>query len=309
MPYKIGNLPSPKATQAEIADFLEVSCLLSEEGSFSIVKAALDNGIVEDEDAVDTPEIDEYDGYSDALSQIDERQNLIGDKYPFKGERLSLCDNVDCPKFYRTVYTFLLLATRWDMSSKRIVNGKDGALLFERLCNEILINYFGHSSKSMVFGTGAENGVKGFKEKVNEMLNEFSEKGYQFKMPEDVRNNQKDAGVDLVAFIPFKDSRKGHFVAFGQCKTGTCWRDKIGQMCPPAFCSLYLSPPLRFTPICIYMVSEACDKDWEVLAAKASGILFDRTRVMQFLPDKIEANLFNDIAIWTNGVVELMRKM
>ena len=48
MPYKIGNLPSPKATQAEIADFLEVSCLLSEEGSFSIVKAALDNGIVED---------------------------------------------------------------------------------------------------------------------------------------------------------------------------------------------------------------------------------------------------------------------
>jgi len=57
------------------------------------------------------------------------------------------------------------------------------------------------------------------------------------------------------------------------------------------------------------MVSEACDKDWEVLAAKASGILFDRTRVMQFLPDKIEANLFNDIAIWTNGVVELMREM
>ena len=77
MSYKIGNLPSPKATQAEIADFLEVSCLLSEEGSFSIVKAALDNGIVEDEDAVDTPEIDEYGGYSDALSQIDERQNLI----------------------------------------------------------------------------------------------------------------------------------------------------------------------------------------------------------------------------------------
>lgn len=106
------------------------------------------------------------------------------------------------------------------MSSKRIVNGKDGALLFERLCNEILINYFGHSSKSMVFGTGAENGVKGFKEKVNEMLNEFSEKGYQFKMPEDVRNNQKDAGVDLVAFIPFKDSRKGHFVALDNARRG-----------------------------------------------------------------------------------------
>ncbi len=30
---------------------------------------------------------------------------------------------------------------------------------------------------------------------------------------------------------------------------------------------------------------------------------------MQFLPDKIEANLFNDIAIWINGVVELMREM
>lgn len=305
MPYKLGQMPSDMAAQDEMADYLEVKCILSTDGGFSIVEAAEDNGFVEDEDPAMSPEIDEYGVYAEALSQIDERnRTLTARRYPFIGERNSISISEECSDYFRTIYTFLLFATRWKMGADRIVQGKDGTALFERLCNRVLINYFGSHAKGMIFGTGAESGDKGFESKVRAMLDRFTEKGYQFRRPDGDRNNQKDGNVDLVAFVPFNDNRKGHFVAFGQCKTGTHWRDKLGQLNPKTFCDLYLQPTLAFTPICVYMVSEACYDDWEQLSRKAQGILFDRTRIMQFVPDVdvMDENLYKDIAVWVNGV-------
>ena len=73
-------------------------------------------------------------------------------------------------------------------------------------------------------------------------------------------------------------------------------------MNPRSFCDLFLNPPLRFNPISIYMVSEAVDDDWEILSSKTSGLLFDRTRIVQFLPNKIDQNLYNNIKQWVEGV-------
>ena len=306
MSYKLGQLPSLLATQAEMADYLEVSCLLSLEKSFSIVEAVEDNGFVEDEDALDSPEIDEYYGYADALLQIDERARFANGRYPFIGEEKSVSLDLSCPEYFRKIYTFLLFATRWNMGSERIVNGKDGTLLFERLSNAVLTQYFGNHSKGMVFGTGIEADEKGFESKVKMMLNLFAEKGYQFRTPDASRRRQKDAKVDVIAFIPFNDNRKGQFVAFGQCKTGTSWRDKLGQLCPSNFCKLFIQPPLSFTPVCVYMVSEACENDWEELSVNSMGLLFDRTRIMQFLPPSLEDNLYRDISDWVEGVKEMI---
>ena len=295
------------ATQDEIADYLEGKCLLSADKSFSIVEAAEDNGFVEDEDAVESPEVDAYSSYADALLQIDERSRAItNNRYPFIGEQNSISLSDDCSEYFKTIYTFLLFATRWKMGADRIIQGKDGALIFERLCNSVLINYFGHHAQGMVFGTGAESDDDGFEAKVKGMLDRFAEKGYLFRRPDRDRNRQKDGKVDLVAFIPFNDSRKGHFVAFGQCKTGTHWREKLGQLNSRTFCDLYIQPSLAFIPVCIYMVSEACNDDWEQLARNSQGVLFDRTRIMQFIPDSIDENLYNDIAVWVNGVKELI---
>lgn len=304
MPYKLRQLPSEMATQAEIADYLEAECLLSQDKNFSIIEAAEDNGIVEDEDFIDSPEVDVYSGYAEALLQVDERTKAIPDRYPFIGELKSISLSSNCSDYFQLIYTFLLFATRWKMGADRIINGKDGTLLFERLCHKVLTNYLGQNAKGLVFGTGAEMDEKGFEAKVRAMLEMFAEKGYQFRSPDGNRNHQKDAKVDIVAFIPFNDSKKGHFIAFGQCKTGTSWRDQINQLDPNAFSKLYIQPPLVFTPICIYMISEAFDTDWEELTVKSGGVLFDRIRIMQFLPDSIDENLKNDIAVWVNGLKE-----
>ena len=301
MPYKLGSLPSEQATQAEIADYLEVQCLLSGDGFYSIVEAVEDSGLVEDEDSVDSSEVDVYNGYADALLQIDIRNQYNGDRYPFEGGKKNIALKEGVSEYYKTIYTFLLLATRWKMDADRIVGNIDGTLLFERLCKEVLLNYFGPKSKGLVFGTGSED-KGGFKLKVENMLHSFSEKGYFFRSPDGDRHHQKDGKIDLVAFIPFNDSRKGHFIAFGQCKTATTWRDKLGQLNPNNFCRLYIQPPLSFIPICIYMVCEACEDEWEELSVKSSGILFDRTRIMANLPDKMDPAIYNDIVTWVTGI-------
>lgn len=304
MSYKIGNLPSPQATLEEIADYIEIECLLSDEGTFSIVEAAQDSGFVEDEEEIHSIGTDSYNEFAEALQQIDSRSAFsTSEKYPFVAETKTVSFNESCSEYYRTLYSFLLFATRRKMGADRIVNQKDGTLLFERLCEEVLAHYFGPHAKTMVFGTGATE-HESFEDKVKKLLQELKEKGYQFCYPDGVRHYQKDGRIDLVAFTPFNDDRKGHFIAFGQCKTGTSWRDQLGQMNPLSFSQLHVIPPLRFTPISIYMVSEACDCDWELLASRASGLLFDRTRIVQFLPDNIHQDLYNDIATWVQGVKE-----
>lgn len=310
MSYSLGQLPSGKATQDEIADYLEVKCILSDDDNFSIVEAAEDDGFVEDEDTVESLGIDPYSTYADALLQIDERcKSITNNRYPFIGEQNSISISYDCSEYFKTIYTFLLFATRWKMGKDRIVQGKDGTLLFERLCNYVLSNYFGHYAQGIVFGTGAETEDVGFEAKVMGMLDKFTEKGYIFRRPDGDCKRQKDGKVDLVAFIPFNDSRKGHFIAFGQCKTGTHWRDTLGQLNPRSFSDLYIQPPLAFSPVCIYMVSEACNDDWEQLARNSQGVLFDRTRLMQFVPDSIDEHLYDDITIWVNGIKQLFQHL
>ena len=149
MPYKLGSLPSEQATQAEIADYLEVQCLLSGDGFYSIVEAAEDSGLVEEEDIVDSPEVDVYNGYADALLQIDIRNQYNGDRYPFEGGKKNIALKEGVSEYYKTIYTFLLLATRWKMDADRIVGNIDGTLLFERLCKQTRLAQSGYCHRAL----------------------------------------------------------------------------------------------------------------------------------------------------------------
>lgn len=302
MSYKLGQMPSPQATLAEVADFMEYQCLISDDNSYSAISGKAAMGIFCDEDDLDSVE-DIFPEFDNALSEIEDRYTFSKTNYPFEASTNTIKVRAGIDSRIMDIYTFLLLATRENMSEGKISDGTDGTALFEKLCAAVLNNYFGEHCTSFVFGTGQDE-KDTFQNKVQSFLDKLGEGKMVFRSPEYNKNKQKDGKLDIVAFIPFADSRTGRFIAFGQCKTGTNWRTSISQMNPKAFCELYCSPMPGFTPIAIFMVAEAFTDAWEERQRSSNGILFDRARIMNYLPEKIDTTLLEQIRKWNSAVLK-----
>ena len=69
------------------------------------------------------------------------------------------------------LYIFLLLTSRADMDAQRSLEGLDPTVLFEQVCADILLNFWGGAtalSGSLVFGTART------KTEINQKFREFS---------------------------------------------------------------------------------------------------------------------------------------
>lgn len=299
MSYQLGRIPSPRPTLSEIADFMEFNCITNDNGSFSTVELSTAMGIPGDDGDVPGEDPENYDC---ALSEVDDRYIFANRHYPFETSNKSIRIRTDVNDVVKDIYFFLLLSTRENMSAGRVADGIDGTAIFEELCAAVLKNYFGESCCSFVFGTGC-NDNDTFGNRVQKMLDSFTEGKMSFRHPDSDKKQQKDGKLDIVAYIPFADRKKGQFIAFGQCKTGTNWQASISQLNPKAFCDSYCTPPPGFTPIAVFMVAEAFEENWELLLRYSNGILFDRLRIMNYLPQKIEEDLLSKIRKWNTSVI------
>lgn len=309
MGFKINSssfVPDGEPTTSELADFIEIKAILSDNGSYSITEVktslgiACDESLNDDDSLVDAEEAK----IEAALSEIDERRVSATDKYPFQSSQLSITVDNQCDDIIKTVYTFLLLVTRVNMNTMKIQNGIDATKIFEQLSSAIIENYWGKSAKAFVIGTGAD--TSDFETKINNAIKEVGEPGVKFRWPDGSLKKEKDAKVDVIAYIPFADNRKGRFVALGQCKTGTSWQSSISQLIPHSFNENYLSPPFTFTPVVLFLVSEAFYNNWETHQRNSNGLLLDRCRLMQYLPDDLNDQLLSDIKNWNNEVIGLI---
>lgn len=229
MTKQIGNVPLSTSSRSEVADFMELQCLMSPNKSYSAVDAALAMGMLNEEEIDDSIEDERKLGNTyEALSEIEDRFRLCNRRYPFITTAYSIELNANVEKNVVDLYTFLLFATRSNMKQvRRLSDGLDATQIFEQLCSLVAKNYFGNNSRSFVFGTGGD--IHSFKQKVDDFLSRLSEKGYRHRMVEDHLNTDKDGKVDVIVHIPFpEDERKGSLIAIGQCKTGTNWRMSLG---------------------------------------------------------------------------------
>ena len=299
----IGNVPLSSSSRAEVADFMELQCLKSPCRSYSAIDAAMAMGILNEEEVDDNIEDEVKLGNTyEALSEIENRAVFSNHKYPFTTTAYSVEMDANVERNIVDLYTFLLLATRSNMDvSSRLVSGVDATLIFEQLCSLVAQNFFGNNSRSFVFGTGGK--IHSFKQKIDDLLLRLSEKGYHYRKADDHNNFDKDGKVDVIVHIPFPfDNRKGNFIALGQCKTGTNWRLSLGTTSGQVFSDSYIAPSFVFTPIVFYMVCESVCGDFENLGRRAHGLLFDRSRIMNFLPDVIPNELLSNIRLWNQAV-------
>ncbi|NCI46147.1 hypothetical protein [Sediminibacterium soli] len=289
----------------EICDYLEVKTLISKD-----YEASLNDILKEFLGPADEESDDGIDDYADKMrekiemvsGECDRRKLACGGQYPFElqfeGELLKFNGFAD-PSAY--TYVYLLMSTRLNMNDNRIFKEVNGAGLLEFISAEVTRNYLGPLSEAIVFGTAVPGS---FESKVNNLC-ELTGEGIEFVNHSGGPVDENDGGLDVLAWINFSDKKAAKLVAFGQCKTGTTWEDKLSDLDPTAFCKSWLYRQPAFTPIKMFFISDILvDERWYKKVV-LSGILFDRLRIVDKAPKLFSEELMSNIITWTLEAVKV----
>lgn len=289
----------------KIADFLEFECIkagteissLSFRSYLSMSDDEIDNEGVESSDDKSIATLDA------GIAECSNRLGCCPNQYPFITGKGSLDLKPDS-SWNKDIYIFLLLTTRLNMRDDRIQGEFDGTQLFESLCALVTKEYFGKHCHAEVFGTSAGGS---FKEKVEKLLRSLCIRG-QFKEPEGSTGHQKDGNLDIVAWIPFSDKKDGQLIALGQCKTGTNWETLLPELDPEDFFVLYSSQQPYAKPQKLFFVTESFGNYKWGERCTSAGVLFDRTRIMEYLPETVDDELLSKIKSWNQAAFESVAK-
>ena len=303
--FKIPNVPvlseSDKSRHSAInglADFSELECVMKGYSSETNINNAL--GISKDvdySDGVPEEEIEES-LTGNAFLEIENRLRHCNSGYPFliskTGTSIKLSKEI--PSVKSLLYLFLLFATRLNMLNDRTHGEIDGTLLFEEVACEIARNYLGNRAEAIVFGTASEGEGNGFEAKVHALCTQLNDDGV-FRVVAGREFIQKDDGLDVVVWKHFTDRRIGKLTGFGQCKTGTSWRDTLSKIQPDAFMRKWMTTAIVPIPVRMFFVSEAIhDAEW-FNNANDAGILFDRSRLIDYCPE-LSTDICDRMAKW-----------
>lgn len=296
--FKWPQSPTPNEDEHEIADFVEL--VAWRDGQMSVVELNQLLGRQDDADySFGVPVEDEVDVHVEAVfAELEHRYKACAGRYPFSicegGRTVRMTSSTDAST--QTIYMYLLLATRLNMKDNRIHGDLDGTKLFEEVAADSAGRYLGNRARSLVFGTS--QGV-GFVEKVNNLCRRVGEGG-GFNDHSSGGTTQRDGKLDIVAWTPFSDEQPGKLILFGQCKTGTHYRNDLTQLQPRSFCDKWFRSPPVLAPTRAFFVTEALPSSrWRETAIDA-GLLFDRCRIMDF-SESISAGVLERVRAWTKA--------
>ncbi len=297
--------PSSKDEEHELADFAELLAIkngsVSSREIVSYLSKLCDN---HENVGCDDDESETTDEMEEVMAELDRRMKACGSGYPFTlaHSGSTLRHENGCTNPRSTIYRYLLLATRLNMKSARVHKRIDGTKLLEDLSAVVIKNYLGSRSRSLVFGTAVSGG---FAKKISGLCQELREGG-QFKNPDIDDVDENDGGIDTVGWVPFSDRKRGQLIVFGQCKTGTNWRDETVKLRPDDFVRLWMSDPPLLTPIRAFFIAESAEQGHWVKHATKAGLLFDRCRLVDF-SETVPKDLIEKIETWTCAALDSVK--
>ena len=299
--FKWPDAPSATAPTREIADFAELLAWRDGEASMTGIVAAV-NRLEENDYSAGVYEDDPSEHrIEEAFGELEFRTGACGIRhgYPFEigesGNAIRLADRSSSLR--SLVYRFLLLATRLNMKDNRKHAGIDGANLFERLSAQVSQEYLGERAESLVFGTGSGGG--NFQNRIDDLCKRMGE-GDRFDGERGASAHTKDGKLDVVAWKPFSDRRRGKLILFGQCKTGTSYRDSLAHLQPDSFCDKWMRSSPALVPVRGFFLSEALTTTRWYNAVRDAGLLFDRCRMVDFC-NTCDRDVLDEIRAWTNA--------
>ena len=296
--FKWPGLPSDRAPEHELADFAELVCWQQGRTSATELSKLLGR-LAENNYSAGVPVDDEADRHTEAAYQeIERRQEACGGGYPFEvggvGHSLRIISGYE--KSAHVIYKYLLLSTRLNMTRSRCHAGIDGTLLLENLSARVAEQHFGEPAESLVFGTAV---CGGFREKVDHLCRRLGEGG-GFTDDSWGNSNAKDGKLDVVVWKPFTDDLPGKLIGFGQCKTGTNYRDSLTILRPDTFAKKWMRRAPVVDPVRMFFISESLPLTWEARRNVSidAGLLFDRCRIVDYC-DGVDAGTMARVGQWT----------
>jgi hypothetical protein len=97
-------------------------------------------------------------------------------------------------------------------------------------------------------------------------------------------------------------------IAFGQCKTGTSWQNMLSELNSEAFCKTWFSEQPVLTPIRMFFCSQYFPREIWRPRANEAGLVFDRFRIIDYLPTQLTNSLVNEMIEWCAAAENLYLK-
>ncbi|MFZ1526906.1 MAG: hypothetical protein WAT22_18930 [Saprospiraceae bacterium] len=306
MAYKFPNTPSSRAYIEELADYWEILVLKTIDAPIAVQDILGDLTIELDEinhDGIFSEDDIVSDQLKLVMDEIDRRFSACSNNYPFNlnGTRLEV--NPAISEYNKSIYIFFLLATRFNMSNYNVQNGLDGTLLFEQLCGPIGKHFWGYNTDYIINGTSARGG---FPERVGDITKLIKE-GEGFNNSNHGNVTKKDDGVDIVLVKYFSDQRPSKLIGLGQCKTGTDWQKTFNKSKIVDFCSNWFRDNPILDPIPIAFISDTLYHQFNDYSNSKGCLIFNRFRLMEYLPDDIGTELYDRILSWVDGALEFVK--
>lgn len=235
-----------------------------------------------------------------AMSLAENRRVAVGrgSNYPFEfiGQSLQATRGA-----LRSTYVYLLLVSRFGIAAGPA--GSTGATLFEDVAAVAARNYFGgqrSGAKVYHFGYPRKLAPAGFQAAVEDLVQQLGEGIGSKNRP--TTQDQKDAKLDIVAWIPMPDARSGKVIGFGQCATGRNWKDKVSEMQAAAWCKTWLVDPPPVDPIRFFFVPHVVGEDEWYQHAATAGVIFDRCRMATYAAN-LDRDLRDRVTSWNGHVL------
>lgn len=215
----------------------------------------------------------------EVMAELELRNQIVGNHYPFRVEANGVRRTFDDWR-ERVGYAFLAaLNARYLFGLPANIN--EGARVFERLVVPALSRYW--AGRAVHFGWPRHGtDVTKFCDAMNQLVNRDLRERI-IRRPEEFPQQQRDLGVDAVAWRPL-DHRRGQAVLLVQCAIGDDWDEKgLHVDTWRSFISFAVAPmkALAFP----FVPEVRRNLDWEVLCAKV-GVPFDRLRLAHLLGDE-----------------------
>lgn len=298
--FKLPNgIPTFRDSAQDWADYAEYNALSAKVNLYELTKSSR---MVSDEERINGIE-DETDKYlqkvDEIATEIHYRMRVGEQFYPFEiGDHDYTINFIHKSIEAKIIYPYLLFATRANMSKDRIKAGIDGSLIFEHLCSLVAQNYFGSRSEVDILGTSKED-VSSFRAKLRLITRVLGEGG---EIHENIGHKPQDDNVDVIVWKSFKDNQPSKMIAFGQCKTGTSWVNHLSELNTDAFCKTWFTRQPVLTPLRMFFTAQYFPRDIFRVRANEAGLVFDRFRILDYLPNNINDSLLNSMDVWTKAI-------